>query len=190
VTALLVLIDRVVYRFYRGVKAVPVIFVIASIGVMFILNGIVRFIIGVDDQRFADGERFIISARLPRDDGAGRGAGDPHHPGADRGHRDDRRGALFWFLNRTRTGKAMRAYSDNEDLALLSGINPERVVAITWMIVAALATIAGCSTASTRASSPSPISSCCCRSSPRPSSAGWATRSARSPAASSSRFPR
>jgi branched-chain amino acid transport system permease protein len=87
---------------------------------------------------------------------------------------------LFWFLNRTRTGKAMRAYSDNEDLALLSGINPERVVAITWLIVAALATIAGCSTASTRASSPSPISSCCCRSSPRPSSAGWATRSARS----------
>ena len=37
----------------------------------------------------------------------------------------------------------MRAFSDNEDLALLSGINPERVVAITWIIVAALATIAG-----------------------------------------------
>jgi branched-chain amino acid transport system permease protein len=51
--------------------------------------------------------------------------------------------ALFWFLNRTRTGKSMRAFSDNEDLALLSGINPERVVAITWIIVAALATVAG-----------------------------------------------
>ena len=50
---------------------------------------------------------------------------------------------LFWFLNRTRAGKSMRAYSDNEDLALLSGINPERVVMITWMIVAGLATIAG-----------------------------------------------
>jgi branched-chain amino acid transport system permease protein len=37
----------------------------------------------------------------------------------------------------------MRAYSDNEDLALLSGINPERVVTITWIIVAILATIAG-----------------------------------------------
>ena len=37
----------------------------------------------------------------------------------------------------------MRAFSDNEDLALLSGINPERVVMYTWMIVAALATIAG-----------------------------------------------
>ena len=51
--------------------------------------------------------------------------------------------ALFWFLNRTRTGKSMRAFSDNEDLALLSGINPERVVAITWIIVAGLAVIAG-----------------------------------------------
>jgi branched-chain amino acid transport system permease protein len=37
----------------------------------------------------------------------------------------------------------MRAFSDNEDLALLSGINPDRVVAVTWIIVAALATIAG-----------------------------------------------
>ena len=51
--------------------------------------------------------------------------------------------ALFWFLQKTRTGKAMRAFSDNEDLALLSGISPERVVMITWILVAALATIAG-----------------------------------------------
>ena len=27
---------------------------------------------------------------------------------------------IFWFLNKTKTGKSMRAYSDNEDLALLS----------------------------------------------------------------------
>ena len=50
---------------------------------------------------------------------------------------------LFWFLQRTRTGKSMRAFSDNEDLALLSGINPDRVVLITWLIVGTLATIAG-----------------------------------------------
>ena len=37
----------------------------------------------------------------------------------------------------------MRAFSDNEDLALLSGINPDWVVKVTWMIVAALATTAG-----------------------------------------------
>ncbi|WP_370206226.1 branched-chain amino acid ABC transporter permease, partial [Pararhodobacter marinus] len=50
---------------------------------------------------------------------------------------------LFWFLNRTRIGKSMRAFSDNEDLALLSGINPERVVTVTWLIVAVLVTVAG-----------------------------------------------
>ncbi len=50
---------------------------------------------------------------------------------------------LFWFLNKTKTGKSMRAYSDNEDLALLSGIDPNRVVMITWMIAGALATIGG-----------------------------------------------
>ena len=37
----------------------------------------------------------------------------------------------------------MRAFADNEDLALLSGINPDRVVMVTWIIVAALATTAG-----------------------------------------------
>ena len=48
---------------------------------------------------------------------------------------------LFWFLNKTRTGKSMRAYSDNENLP--SGINPDRVVMITWILVGALVTIAG-----------------------------------------------
>ena len=50
---------------------------------------------------------------------------------------------LFWFLNKTKTGKSMRAYSDNEDLALLSGIDPNRVVMITWIIAGVLATIGG-----------------------------------------------
>ena len=37
----------------------------------------------------------------------------------------------------------MRAYSDNEDLALLSGIDPKKVVLITWIIAGVLATIGG-----------------------------------------------
>ena len=142
--ALVVGTDKMVYRFYRQTKAKPVIFVIASIGVMFVMNGIVRFIIGVDDQNFADGARFIISARDFKD-----------MTGLDEGLAIRSTQAitvivailavvaLFWFLNKTRTGKSMRAFSDNEDLALLSGINPERVVMITWLIVAALATTAG-----------------------------------------------
>jgi len=145
VTGLLVLAtDRVVYRFYRTQKAKPIIFVIASIGVMFLLNGIVRFVIGVDDQRFADGERFIISARTFREfTGLDEGLAFRTTQGITIVVAVIAVALLFWFLNRTRTGKAMRAFSDNEDLALLSGINPERVVVITWLIVAALATTAG-----------------------------------------------
>ena len=60
---LLLTTDRLVYRFYRQQKAAPVILVIVSMGVMFVMNGLVRFIIGPNDQRFSDGERFIISAR-------------------------------------------------------------------------------------------------------------------------------
>ena len=142
--ALLVGTDRLVYRFYRQQKAKPVIFVIASLGVMFIMNGLVRFIIGVDDQRFSDGERFIISARTFRDlTGLDEGLAFRTTQGITIVVAVIAVVLLFWFLNRTRTGKSMRAFSDNEDLALLSGINPERVVLITWLIVAALATTAG-----------------------------------------------
>jgi branched-chain amino acid transport system permease protein len=144
-TGLLLLVtDRMVYRFYRKKRAAPVILVIVSMGVMFIMNGIVRFIIGVDDQVFADGARFVVSAATFRE-----------LTGLEEGLAIRTTtvitvvtavvvvAALFWFLNNTRTGKSMRAFSDNEDLALLSGINPERVVAVTWLIVAGLATIAG-----------------------------------------------
>ncbi|WP_281825685.1 branched-chain amino acid ABC transporter permease [Jannaschia rubra] len=143
--AVLVLVtDRAVYRFYRAKKAAPVIFVIASLGVMFVYNGLVRFIIGVDDQSFADGERFLISARDFKEmTGLEEGLAIKTTQGITVVVAVIVVVVLFWFLNRTRTGKSMRAYSDNEDLALLSGINPERVVVYTWLIVAALATIAG-----------------------------------------------
>jgi len=144
-TAVLVLAtDRAVYRFYRARKAAPVIFLIVSIGVMFVLNGLVRFIIGVDDIRFDDGARFIINAREFRTaTGLDEGLALKTSQVVTVATAAICVGALFWFLNSTRTGKAMRAYSDNEDLALLSGIDPERVVAVTWLIVAALATVAG-----------------------------------------------
>ena len=142
--ALLLFTDRVVYRFYREQKAKPVILVIVSMGVMFIMNGLVRFIIGPDEQRFADGERFIVSARTFKQmTGLREGLAIKSSQGITVVVAVIAVVLLFWFLNRTRTGKSMRAYSDNEDLALLSGINPERVVIYTWLIVAALATVAG-----------------------------------------------
>jgi len=142
--ALLLFTDRMIYRFYREQKAKPVILVIVSMGVMFIMNGLVRFIIGPNDQKFLDGERFIISARdFKALTGLKEGLAIKTTQGLTVVAAIVVVILLFWFLNRTRTGKSMRAYSDNEDLALLSGINPERVVMYTWLIVAALATIAG-----------------------------------------------
>ena len=142
--ALVLLTDRLVYRFYRAQRVKPVILVIVSMGVMFVYNGVVRFVIGADDQRFADGERFIISVRdFKALTGLEEGLGIRTTQGLTVVTAVITVALLFWFLNRTRTGKSMRAYSDNEDLALLSGINPERVVMITWLLVATLATIAG-----------------------------------------------
>ena len=118
---------------------------VASVGVMFVVNGIIRFVIGPDDQVFTDGVA-VRGQRAPVQ-GSHRAPGgtrDQDHPGRSRSRcRRFWCCALFWFLGRTRTGKSMRAYSDNEDLALLSGINPERVVAVTWVIVGALAAVAG-----------------------------------------------
>jgi branched-chain amino acid transport system permease protein len=144
-TAALVLgTDRMVYKYYRKVKAAPVILVIVSAGVMFMMNGITRFVIGVNEINFADGERFIITARGFREaTGLAEGLAIRTTQVITLVVAVIAVAALFWFLNRTRTGKSMRAFSDNEDLALLSGINPERVVAVTWIIVAALATTAG-----------------------------------------------
>lgn len=136
--------DRAVYKFYRAQKAAPVILVIVSMGVMFIYNGLIRFIIGVDDQRFFDGTRFIIKAReFKQMTGLNEGLALKSTQVITVVVAAIAVALLFWFLNRTRTGKSMRAFSDNEDLALLSGINPERVVMVTWLIVAALATVAG-----------------------------------------------
>ena len=142
--ALLLTTDRLVYRFYRQRKAAPVILVIVSMGVMFVMNGLVRFIIGPNDQRFSDGERFIISAReFKKLTGLSEGLAFKTTQGITVFTAVIVVIVLFWFLNRTRTGKSMRAFSDNEDLALLSGINPDRVVTVTWLIVAGLAATAG-----------------------------------------------
>ncbi len=103
--------DRAVYRFYRKAKAAPVILVIVSMGVMFVMNGIVRFVIGVEDVGFTDGARFVITAAQFK-----------ALTGLDEGLAIRTTTAitvvtaaiavalLFWFLNRTRTGKSMRAF--------------------------------------------------------------------------------
>jgi len=138
------IIDRSVFRFYRQQRSASIVLVMASVGVMFILNGIVRLVIGPNEQRFADGERFLITVREFREwTGLAEGLAIRLPVAITVVVAIVVVVALFWFLTYSRTGKAMRAYSDNEDLALLSGIDPDKVVRVTWVIAAALATIAG-----------------------------------------------
>ena len=145
ITILYVLVkDKLVFSYYRAQKSPPVMLAMVSIGTMFITQAIVRIVIGPFDRRFFDGEKFILKANEFKE-----------MTGLNEGLTIKSTqvitllvtivvvSTLFWFLNRTKTGKSMRAYSDNEDLALLSGIDPKKVVMITWIIAAILATIGG-----------------------------------------------
>ena len=137
-------IDKFVFSYYRIKKSPPVQLAMVSIGVMFVTQALVRIVIGPFDRRFLDGEKFILKAIEFKE-----------MTGLNEGLTIKSTqlitivitiivvSILFWFLNKTKTGKSMRAYSDNEDLALLSGIDPKRVVMITWMIAGVLATIGG-----------------------------------------------
>ena len=136
--------DKLVFSYYRIKKSPPVMLAMVSIGTMFVTQAIVRIIIGPFDRRFFDGEKFILKANEFKE-----------MTGLNEGLTIKSTqvitllvtiivvSILFWFLNKTKTGKSMRAYSDNEDLALLSGIDPKKVVMITWVIAAILATIGG-----------------------------------------------
>lgn len=52
-------------------------------------------------------------------------------------------GALFWFVNYTRTGRAILAVSMSDKGASLAGINSERINLITWILAGAFAGYAG-----------------------------------------------
>ena len=137
-------IDKFVFEYYRIKKSPPVQLAMVSVGVMFVTQAIIRIIIGPADRTFLDGEKFILKASEFKE-----------MTGLNEGLTIKSTQALtivitmivvsimFWFLNRTKTGTSMRAYSDNEDLALLSGIDPKKVVLITWIIAGILATIGG-----------------------------------------------
>ena len=115
-----------------------------SIGVMFVTQAVVRIIIGPGDRRFFDGEKFIIKAREFKEmTGLNEGLALKSTQVITIFVTIVLVSLLFWFLNRTKTGKSMKAYSDNEDLALLSGIDPKKIVLVTWVIAGILATIGG-----------------------------------------------
>lgn len=126
-------IDRLFYKPFRNAK--PIIVVIASFGIALMVRSFVQVVWGVDNVRYSTGiqrpladlapfrilERHIFIVLLAMVLMVG----------------------LHYFLKYTRTGKAMRAMSDDADLARVTGINTERVVMWTWIIGAGLAAAGG-----------------------------------------------
>lgn len=141
--AIAVGIDRIVYKPLREAGARPVVLVMASVGVMLMIQGLVRFFAGSKMRSFYFSERKdIFRIHLP----------------FIAAHKPLVIAepqilliiltvavviALHIFLTRTRDGKAMRAMSDNADLARITGIDTARVVRLTWIIGGALACAGG-----------------------------------------------
>ena len=130
--ALAIGIDRLVYRHLRRAKAV--LLLMASVGVAFVLRNLILFSAEADPLYFSHhiqralriggirvkaDQLFIVGVAVLAVIG------------------------LHVLLRYTKTGKAMRAMADNPELAQVSGINTERVVAWTWAVGAALAALGG-----------------------------------------------
>jgi branched-chain amino acid transport system permease protein len=127
-----VAVDQTVFRRLRGRG--PLVLLISSFGMALVLRNVIQLMWGVDTQVYDPGIQLPIvigEVRIRPDHLTIVGA------------------ALFlvtlmwFFLQRTRTGKAMRAMADNVDLARVSGIEAERVILWTWILGGGLAGAAG-----------------------------------------------
>ncbi len=129
---LAILIDQSVYRRLR--RTAPVILLISSFGMALLLRAAVQLVWGTDNQVYQPGINvpyMVFDIRIKPDHLVIVGASVILVF------------AFHLFLKMTRMGKAMRAMSDNVDLARVSGIDSERVVIWTWVIGGALAAAAG-----------------------------------------------
>jgi branched-chain amino acid transport system permease protein len=131
--ATVLLADRI---FYKPLRDVPTIYtVIASFGVALIIRSLVQLIWGSQNQVFIEGvEQPVVLFDLIRVSAL---------------HLESiaiiilAAIALHYFLTRTRTGRSMRAVSDNPELARVAGLDTETIVRSTWIIGGSLAAIAG-----------------------------------------------
>jgi branched-chain amino acid transport system permease protein len=138
-TALLgIALDRLFYRPLRASGAKPVATVMASIGVMLMLQGLVRLLAGTGTRQIDPGPKAIY--RLSVGDGT-IVVTEPQLMLI--GFTAFAAVALHVFLSSSRSGKAMRAMADNADLARVSGIALDSVTRTTWVIAGALAAAAG-----------------------------------------------
>jgi branched-chain amino acid transport system permease protein len=129
------LIDRLLYNPLRARRSSPVILAMASLGMAFILRSVIYIIWGPQflfySQELRPAWELPLDVRL----------------------RPDQVFILvtvlllvlllYLFLQRTKLGKAMRATADNQQLALVCGIDTGHVTAWTWVLGGALAAAAG-----------------------------------------------
>jgi len=129
-------LDRIIYRKLRRKKSGTVILAMSSLGAAFILRMIVLIIWGADSLFYRPG---VMRPAL-------------HLPLGVKVRPDQILIVivvctliilLHLFLQKRKMGKAMRATADNMELALVSGIDTERIIIWTWGIAGALAAAAG-----------------------------------------------
>ncbi len=132
-------LDKAFYKPLRDRGARPVVMVMASIGVALMLQGLIRLFAGTGSRdMYLDAPKQIF--RIPT---GGRPIVITEPQVALIALTVVSVIALHLFLTRSRLGKAMRAVSDNPDLARVTGIPLDTVVKATWVIGGSLAAIAG-----------------------------------------------
>lgn len=127
-----VAVDQTIYHRLRRTQ--PVILLISSYGIALILRSVIQLVWGTQDRVYEPGIQMPVRI--------GDIAIRPDHIVIVLGS-IALVVALEAFLTRTRMGKAMRAMSDNIDLARVTGIDSERVIVWTWVIGGSLAAAAG-----------------------------------------------
>ena len=114
-------IDKFVFEYYRIKKSPPVQLAMVSVGVMFVTQAIIRIIIGPADRTFLDGEKFILKASEFKEmTGLNEGLTIKSTQAITIVITMIAVSIMFWFLNKTKTGTSMRAYSDNDCLLYTS----------------------------------------------------------------------
>lgn len=136
VAGIAILLDRLLYAKLRRKGSNLVIMAMASLGAAFILRMLILILWGADSLFYRPGTlrpaiEFPMNVKI----------------------RPDQIliiivvcvliVSLHLFLQKSKTGKAMRATADNMELALVSGIDTEKVILWTWGIAGALSGAAG-----------------------------------------------